>query len=80
MKAHNRGDISVNKVTRISKNSITVKYKAEVASQSFKSSIESMNQQIRAFKTVYNPHLRKLQDLEEARINFIKYNLEKLTK
>lgn len=43
MQAHTRGDIPHNKVTRINKSSITVKYKAEVACQSFKASIESTN-------------------------------------
>lgn len=80
MQAHTRGDIPHNKVTRINKSSITVKYKAEVACQSFKSSIESTNNQIQAFKLVYCPHLRKLQDLEQGRIDFVKATLEKVAK
>jgi len=46
MQAHTKGEITHNKVSRINKNSITVKYKAEVACQSFKQSIESTNHQI----------------------------------
>jgi len=67
-------------VQKISKKGVTVKYKAEVASQSYKKAIERLNGQVRQLKTEYCQHLQKLQQLEEARINFMKYNLEKMMK
>jgi len=80
MQAHTRGDISHNKVTRINKNSITVKYKAEVACQTFKQAIEQTNVQVANFKSVYCPNIRKLQELEHGRINFIKSTLERISR
>jgi hypothetical protein len=80
MQAHDRGDISHNKVTRINKNSITVKYKAEVACQSFKHAIESTNQQVKAIETQFMPNMKKLQDIEQGRIEFIKSILDRISR
>ena len=72
--------MTIDKVQRISKKGVTIKYKAEVASQTYKQSIEATNNMIRVIKLYYAPQLQKLQQLEESRINFMKYNLEKMMK
>lgn len=72
--------MTIDKVQRISKKGVTIKYKAEVASQTYKQSIEATNNMIRVIKLDYAPQLQKLQQLEESRINFMKYNLEKMMK
>ena len=59
---------------------MTVKYKAEVASQAYKKAIEGVNNQVSKLHKEYCPNLQKLQQLEESRINFMKYNLEKMMK
>ena len=38
------------------------------------------NRAVKALHAEYCPHLQKLQQLEESRINFMKYNLEKMMK
>ena len=80
MQAHEKGQMTVDKVQRISKKGVTIKYKAEVASQTYKQSIEATNNIVRILNLDYTPQLQKLQQLEESRINFMKYNLEKLMK
>ena len=80
MKQHEQGQMTIDKVQRISKKGVTIKYKAEVASQTYKQSIEATNNLIRVIKMDYSPQLQKLQQLEESRINFMKYNLEKMMK
>ena len=77
---HEQGNLTTDKVQKISKKGVTVKYKAEVASQAYKKAIENVNNQVLTLKTEYSQHLQKLQQLEEARINFMKYNLEKMMK
>ena len=57
-----------------------VKYKAEVSSQEYKKAIERVNEQVKMLHSEYRMNLQKQQQLEEARINFMKYNLEKLMK
>lgn len=39
-----------------------------------------VNERIKLLHSDYCPHLQKLQQLEESRINFMKYNLEKMMK
>lgn len=80
MLAHERGLIPLDKVQRISKKGVTVKYKAEVATQTYRQSLDHLNSIIGKIDSSYKPELQKLQQLEEARINFTKYNLEKLMK
>ena len=80
MEQHENGQLSTDKVQKISKKGVTVKYKAEVASQNYKKAIDRVNTQVKSLQTEYSQHLQKLQQLEEARINFMKYNLEKLMK
>ena len=77
---HEQGTLTTDKVQKISKRGVTVKYKTEVASQSYKKAIENVNVQTKVLHTEYCPYLQKLQQLEESRINFMKYNLEKLMK
>ena len=44
MLAHEVGTLSTDQVQKISKKGVTIKYKAEVASQSYKQTIEGVNQ------------------------------------
>ena len=80
MVEHENGTLTTDKVQKISKRGVTVKYKAEVASQTYKKAIEGVNNQVKLLHNDYCPNLQKLQQLEESRINFMKYNLEKMMK
>ena len=82
MKAHEEGHISTEKVQRINKKGVTVKYKAEVASQTYKQQIEGVNAMVKLLRNGGNGDhfcdwMQMMQELEESRINFMKYNLEK---
>ena len=57
MKQHEQGQMTIDKVQRISKKGVTIKYKAEVASQTYKQSIEATNNMIRVIKLDYSPQL-----------------------
>lgn len=45
---------------KISKKGVTIKYKAEVASQAYKKAIERLNGQVSLIKGEYSMHLQKL--------------------
>ena len=57
MQAHEKGQMTVDKVQRISKKGVTIKYKAEVASQTYKQSIEAMNNMAKIINLDYAPQL-----------------------
>jgi glutathione peroxidase-family protein len=59
---------------------LTVKYKAELASQDYKREVELLNRFLAKFEDEYKPLLSRLQQSEESRINFLKYNFEKFIK
>lgn len=44
---HEQGSLSTIQVQKISKRGVTVKYKAEVASQSYKKAIENVNERVK---------------------------------
>jgi len=49
--------LTTDKVQKISKKGVTVKYKAEVASQAYKKAIENVNNNVLTLKTEYSQHL-----------------------
>jgi ABC-type hemin transport system substrate-binding protein len=77
---HERGALSLEQVQRITNQTLNVKYKAELASQEYKKAVEQVNQQLARFSQEYRPVMQRLQQGEESRINFLKYNLEKFMK
>ena len=58
---HEQGNLATSQVQKISKRGVTVKYKAEVASQSYKKAIENTNERVKQLNTEYCPNLQKLQ-------------------
>ena len=59
---------------------VEVKYKAEVALEHYKSSVQYYNEMVEWASIEYKPNLQKIQILEDRRINFIKFILERLVK
>lgn len=57
MVQHEQGALSTEKVQKISKRGVTVKYKAEVASQTYKKAVENLNTHTRALHLNYSPGL-----------------------
>ena len=60
MLAHERGLISVEKVQRINKKGVNIKYKAEIASQNYRESMDDLNAIIAQFPSSYSPNLVQL--------------------
>jgi hypothetical protein len=54
MLAHERGLISVEKVQRINKKGVNIKYKAEVSSQTYRDAIGGLNSVIKRMPDDYN--------------------------
>jgi hypothetical protein len=77
MLAFERGEVDVDKVQQVSKQGIILKYKAELATQQYQKTITQMNQFLSEFPLVYKPELSRLQSLEEARIGFQKFVMDK---
>lgn len=57
MEQHEKGTLTTDKVQKISKKGVTVKYKAEVASQSYKKAVERVNKQVKLLHTEYSQNL-----------------------
>ena len=77
---HEKGNLSLDQVQRITNQTLNVKYKAEIASQDYKKGVDQMNSYLSQFETEYRPILQRLQQGEESRINFMKYSFEKFLK
>ena len=60
MLAHERGLISVEKVQRINKKGVNIKYKAEIASQNYRESIDDLNEVVKTMPTDYSANLGQL--------------------
>ena len=54
---HEKGTMTTEKVQKISKRGVTVKYKAEVASQNYKKAIEHVNDKVKLLKSEYSTNL-----------------------
>lgn len=54
--------------------SLETKYKVQVALKNYKESIDELNQAHFEMDTEYRPILQQIQQYEESRINFMKYN------
>ena len=78
--AHEKGLLSLEQVQRITNQTLNIKYKAELASQEYKKEVDTLNGLLGQFADEYKPLLQRLQQSEESRINFFKYNLEKFIK
>ena len=78
--AFEQGLLSLDQVQRITNQTLNIKYKAELASQDYHVEVDSLNEQIAHFGKEYKPLLQRLQQSEESRINFLKYNVEKFVK
>lgn len=77
---HEKGQMQLEQVQRITNQTLNVKYKAEMSAQEYKKEIEIHNQHLLKFADEYKPLLQRLQQGEESRINFQKYNFEKFLK
>ena len=60
MLAHERGLIGVEKVQRINKKGVNVKYKAELSSQTYNESILDLNKVIKRMPAEYSSQLTSL--------------------
>ena len=78
MLAYERGEISVDKIQSISKHGVLIKYKAELATNQYKKQLTNINKTLKSdFEVAMKPDLRKLQALEEERIGFQKFCMDK---
>lgn len=75
-----QGDASVEKVQEVMNNSLNTKYKVQSALKSYKDSIKDLNQSQFEMENDYKPILQQIQQYEESRINFTKYNFDKFIK
>ena len=72
-----QGEVTVEKVQEVMNNSLNTKYKIQVALKNYKDSIQELNQAYYEIETEYKPILQQIQQYEESRINFTKYNIDK---
>lgn len=72
-----RGEIDVEKVQSISKQGVLIKYKAELATQGYNKNVSKMNEFLLGWRSNYTGEVSKLQSLEEARIGFEKFVMDK---
>ena len=75
-----QGDVTVEKVQEVMNKSLQTKYKVQVALKNYKESIEELNQAQFDMENEYKPILQQIQQYEESRINFTKYNYDKFLK
>ena len=75
-----QGDVTVEKVQEVMNKSLQTKYKVQVALKNYKESIDELNQAQFDMENEYRPILQQIQQYEESRINFIKYNYDKFLK
>ena len=68
------------KVQEVMNKSLQTKYKVQVALKNYKESIEELNQAQFDMENEYKPILQQIQQYEESRINFTKYNYDKFLK
>jgi hypothetical protein len=67
-------------VQRVTNSTLNVKYRAECASQDYKKEVEVINDYLSQMSTHYKPILKKIQDCEHQRIEYLKLNVEKFIK
>ena len=60
--------------------SLDTKYRLQIALKNYRESIESVNQAQSELDSDYKPVLQQIQQHEESRLNFAKYNLVKFMK
>ncbi len=72
-----RGEIDVEKVQTISKQGILVKYKAELATQNYYKQVKQINGFLDEWNPSFKSEVGKIQSLEEARVGFKKFVLDK---
>lgn len=60
--------------------SLETKYKVQVALKNYKESIDELNQAHFDMDNEYRPILQQIQQYEESRINFMKYNYDTFLK
>lgn len=75
-----QGDVTVEKVQEVMNKSLQTKYKVQVALKNYKESIDELNQAQFDMENEYRPILQQIQQYEESRINFTKYNYDKFLK
>ena len=59
---------------------MNTKYQVQVALKNYKESITEINQAQFEMENDYKPILQQIQQYEESRINFTKYNFDKFLK
>lgn len=77
MKLHEQGAIEFEIFEQASTKMVNIKYQCEESYQNYKHEIEAYNSEIERAVTDYNPHLRKLEQCEDRRINFIKFTIDR---
>lgn len=78
MLCYERGEVDATQVQQVSKQGVLIKYKAELATNNYKKQLKEMNTALKGeFEETYKPDLMKLQELEEARIGFQKFCMDK---
>lgn len=75
-----QGEVAQEKVQEIMNNSLNTKYKVQVALTEYKQSVKELNEAQDKITNDYKPILQQIQQYEESRINFSKYNFEKFVK
>ena len=75
-----QGDGTVEKVHEVMNKSLETKYKVQVALKNYKESIDELNQAQFDMENEYRPILQQIQQYEESRINFMKYNYDNFLK
>ena len=75
-----KGNIDLEQVQKTTNLTLHTKYKAELSAQDYKKEVESTNKFLAEFEDEYKPLLQRIQQDEESRINFLKYNFEKFLK
>ena len=57
---HEKGEISIEQVQKITNQTLNIKYKAELSSQDYKKEVEKYNLKLLEFKDEYKPLLQLL--------------------
>lgn len=72
--------MSLEQVQRVTNQTLNVKYRAELASQDYKAEVDKMNEYLNLMRTDFKPLLRKVQQAEEQRIEYLKTQMDKFGK
>ena len=77
---HENGNITIEQVQRLTNMNLNIKYRAENECQEYRRELSVLNLMLSKHQDDFKPILSRIQQGEESRINFLKYNFEKLMK